>query len=653
MKLKKADAFWDRSNLNNVNYNFESIEKRLSSLQNATLDLLNDGKLTDAQFQDLQIALNELVKKGDVSVNDINKSLGKIDQTYLTEELIQQIAGNANVNAIPADDSITTNKIVRGAVTPEKTSFFTENTTSNLLNIDTLEKGKTVDADGTIISDDLRWLTDFIPLDSTLEEQINFTQSFYRIALYDKDKEFISRTGSNGTYYKPNPSTFTKYVRISGTKAPEEIMMNKGTSLLPYEKPIDLSNIKLKPEFIDLPDLGDISFDNIEEHQLSDKLKSKIEQQTQVYTPSIPKLKFDEVSVGYDEALWLSQDGKRIYGKTGSKLWVSFDECTTLTTVIPDTFKSVQAVRELDDGELLFSTERDVSGGTQNGRVYKTRGFNKETGTVESYDLKIETDSKEAKVNNSWGMSVYDNFITLSEYGLKTEEGARRVWFSQDFGETFKIVFDQMTDVESIKGAPVWVGETAHMHTAAFDPYWNRLWVVTGDYPNSAMYYSDDFGETWIWVDVGNKPIVQYTGIIALPNCVLFGSDRAPNGVYVYYRGQKSDMPKVEPLLLINDRDKISHIFQLPFKRDWQSETPVYFGATNAGDIPAKSTCIATVDGKKAFIVHENEQNEMFGGKCGVFLGPTEQGNIIGTFQDDDISGFRIGKAKTLDWIKM
>lgn len=365
-------------------------------------------------------------------------------------------------------------------------------------------------------------------------------------------------------------------------------------------------------------------------------------------------MKFNEVSTGYDEALWLSQDGKRIYGKTGSKLWVSFDECETLTTVIPDTFKSVQAVRELNDGELLFSTERDVSGGTQNGRVYKTRGFNKETGTVESHDLQVETNSTEAKINNSWGMSVYDNFITLSEYGLKTEDGARRVWFSQDFGETFKIVFDQMTDVESIEGAPVWAGETAHMHTAAFDPYWHRLWVVTGDHPNSAMYYSDDFGETWKWVDVQfNNDTMQFTGIIALPNCVLFGSDRSPNGVFVYYRGQKSDMPKVEPLLLLNDRDTISHIFQLPFKRDWQSETPVYFGATNAGDIPAKSTCVATVDGKKAFIVHENEQNETFGGKCSEFLGETAQGNIIGTFFDSDISGFRIGKAKAPTWTKM
>ena len=265
----------------------------------------------------------------------------------------------------------------------------------------------------------------------------------------------------------------------------------------------------------------------------------------------------------------------------------------------------------------------------------------------------LETPSTQSKVTNSWGMSVYKNIVVASEYGLKTSEGARRVWLSKDYGETFKVIFDQMTSVENIKGAPTWAGDTAHVHSCAFDPYWNRIWVVTGDHPNSAMYYSDDFGDTWTWVDVGDKPVVQHTGIIALPNCVIFGSDRAPNGVYVYYRGQKSDMPVVEPLLLINDNPTITHVFQLPFKRDWDSLTPVYFSGTGAGGMDYKSVCVATVDGKKAFVLHENEIDAKFGGKCQAFIGPTAQGNVLGAFLDKDISGFRLGKAKAPEWTKM
>ena len=167
------------------------------------------------------------------------------------------------------------------------------------------------------------------------------------------------------------------------------------------------------------------------------------------------------------------------------------------------------------------------------------------------------------------------------------------------------------------------------------------------------MYFSDDYGETWTWVDTGDKPIMQYTGIIALPNCVIFGSDRAPNGVFVYYRGNKSDMPKIVPLLLINDSEVISHVFQLPFKKDWDSLSPVYFSGASAGELPVKSVCVATVDGKKAFVLHENEIDAKFGGKCLAFVGPTAQGNILGSFFDSDIAGFRIGKAKAPEWTKM
>lgn len=546
------------------------------------------------------------------------------------------------------DQAVTDFVISDNSITPEKTTFFEVEKSTNLLNLSTIKKNTSLDTNGVEVEDNIRWLSDFIPLDSTLGEQLNFTQGTYRVALYNKDKKIIVRSGvTNATSYKPNSSTFAKYVRISGTGDYSKIMVNKGDSLLPFEDYYG-TQTKLKQEFLPLQ-----SDDNNSPGTLLPSDLAKIEQNIQTYTPSLPRLEFEEVTTGYYEALWLSKDGKRIYGKLGARLWVSYDECETFTTIIDDTGISVQAVRELDDGELIFSIERDTVNHTQNGRVFKTKGFDKETGNIDSYDLKVETPSTEAKINNSWGITSYKNVVTLSEYGLKTEEGARRAWLSTDYGETFKVIFDQKETTKLIEGAPTWT-ETAHMHTCSFDPYWNRIWIVTGDRPNSAMYYSDDFGETWKWVDVQfNNDTMQFTGIIALPNCVIFGSDRNPNGVFVYYRGNKSDTPVIQPLLLVNDKDVISHVFQLPFKRGWDSLTPVYFAAPNAGDTDNKSLCVATVDGKKAFILHENSQDEKFGGKCLVFLGDTAQGNIIGTFFDSDISGYRIGKAKAPEWTKM
>ncbi|WP_025910650.1 SGNH/GDSL hydrolase family protein [Priestia flexa] len=67
----------------------------------------------DKDYNEVTAQLAQKLQKGDVSVSDINKNKGKFDQTYMTEEFLQQIAGNTPINAVPADNSIT----------PKKTTF--------------------------------------------------------------------------------------------------------------------------------------------------------------------------------------------------------------------------------------------------------------------------------------------------------------------------------------------------------------------------------------------------------------------------------------------------------------------------------------------------------------------------------------------------
>ncbi|MDW4081638.1 hypothetical protein QI262_03665 [Staphylococcus saprophyticus] len=151
MGKKNIDAFWDRQNLYNLNTNFDELFRIVETVRDVSLDLVNDSKLTEEQFQRLQIELNGLLKKGEVSIFDINKSLGKIDQTFLTEELIQQIAGNANVNAIPADESLTTSKYANKSVTPNKTNFI--KTSNNLFNKNDVITGKNLNVNtGEVIT---------------------------------------------------------------------------------------------------------------------------------------------------------------------------------------------------------------------------------------------------------------------------------------------------------------------------------------------------------------------------------------------------------------------------------------------------------------------------------------------------------------------
>lgn len=111
MGKKTIKSLFDRENLGYINLNFEELFRIVETVKEISLEMVNDGKLTDEQFEKIQINLNGLIKKGEVSISDIDKSTGKIDQTYLAEELIQQIAGTANINAIPPNDSITRDKL--------------------------------------------------------------------------------------------------------------------------------------------------------------------------------------------------------------------------------------------------------------------------------------------------------------------------------------------------------------------------------------------------------------------------------------------------------------------------------------------------------------------------------------------------------------
>ncbi|AYE35322.1 hypothetical protein [Clostridium septicum] len=55
-----------------------------------------------------------------IKVSQIDKNQGKIDQTYLTDELLQQISGNAPINSIPPDKGVTTEKLADKSVTKSK-----------------------------------------------------------------------------------------------------------------------------------------------------------------------------------------------------------------------------------------------------------------------------------------------------------------------------------------------------------------------------------------------------------------------------------------------------------------------------------------------------------------------------------------------------
>ena len=521
-------------------------------------------------------------------------------------------------------------------VTPSDTSFF--NFSENLFDYENIENQKTVETNGTINVNPSYWLSDFVPVVGG--DKLSITTSDiggYRVALYNEVKEFISRTGvATGVGLITIPPSVA-YIRLSTTYTvidPETVMLNRGEVLKPFQ---DFGQAKIKSNYLPDIDVGaGVDFDEIEDFIYSNLPSKK---------PSFPTLTFETVTTGHSYPLWMSSDGDVLYGCQGYMLQQSTDEWQT-TTLIGTTEaylseSTVLAVRELPDGEILFSTVRYENQNIK-AKLYKTVGYDRNNPSVTTFKEVLESQSPRANFNNSWGISVYENIVVASEYGVRGPDGNRYVYLSNDFGETWEVIFDLYT--EEVEGRPA-LTDTAHTHTVAYDPYFNRIWLAVGDNPNTATYYSDDMGASWTMVE--GSEVVQYTGIIALPDCVIFGSDRAPNGLHIYRRKDKATPPKIKPFYVLNDRTDLTHVFALPYKRDWHPDTPTYFSAPPADGSDGKSVIMGFVDGNKAYVLWEATNNSYVWHS----VGPTSQGNIVTYMSDDTVSGYRIVKAKAPDWI--
>ena len=101
------------------------------------------------------------VDKGNVSVSDINKNLGKFDQTFMSEEFLQQMAGNTPIGTVPADGSITALKLADKSVNAEKTQFLNVEKSKNLFDKKDVLLGVLYALDDTKSENELFYSTDF------------------------------------------------------------------------------------------------------------------------------------------------------------------------------------------------------------------------------------------------------------------------------------------------------------------------------------------------------------------------------------------------------------------------------------------------------------------------------------------------------------
>lgn len=151
MKLNRTKNEMDREARNDENENWNRLEKLSKEVDDLVLESGGDSNLEVVQARGGEPVLNDRLNKidqtiknnhgdlvdqirhldnlkmdkntNDIGINQINKNKGLIDETYLSDELKQQIAGDTPIHSVPAIKSITNSRIAERAVSPTETTF--------------------------------------------------------------------------------------------------------------------------------------------------------------------------------------------------------------------------------------------------------------------------------------------------------------------------------------------------------------------------------------------------------------------------------------------------------------------------------------------------------------------------------------------------
>lgn len=246
---------------NAVNQNNQQIENLIIENGNSNAEIVaartdpsgKTYKTIGARIDDETVQLDQKLDKGSVSVYDIDKNKGKIDQTYLSDDLLNQITGDAPINATPAPDSVTTDILAPKSVDHLKTDAYVplvyKTRPRNLFNKEDVTDGYYVSRqNGELVADPTFFATDYIRVSGGLHYcKSNLAHG----AWYDKDRKYISGIQYSSTT-DLNPLTApvnAKFVRFSTDITNKNIFMIVEDSVLGEYEPY-YTELKVKADEI-------------------------------------------------------------------------------------------------------------------------------------------------------------------------------------------------------------------------------------------------------------------------------------------------------------------------------------------------------------------------------------------------------------------
>ena len=201
--------------------------------------------------------LAQKINKGEVSVYDIDKNKGKFDQTYMSEELLQQMAGTTPINAVPARRSLVPDQFAFPIPIGAKSKNLFDKKTVTVNKYVDYNTGSLVDTTG-----DYFYTSDWIEVSSNTEHVAS--HEINQVAFYDKNKIYISGLAGVSSFTTPENAA---YIRLTINKSLANLdffQLEIGTFKTPFKR----NGIFIKKQ--DVEDAEDI-FNSILEYNLLDK----------------------------------------------------------------------------------------------------------------------------------------------------------------------------------------------------------------------------------------------------------------------------------------------------------------------------------------------------------------------------------------------
>lgn len=227
-------------------------------------------------------------------------------------------------------------------------------------------------------------------------------------------------------------------------------------------------------------------------------------------------------SVAYSARIVAIDLDSRLLRISGADLQRSSDGGTTWATIWTAP-TSISAIRCIESGELFIGLQSDGAARTVKGQFWVTSGYVSGSPT---FTQKLIAADYQQEFNLKWSGIGSNGIYAVNAYD-SANTGSRSAdqpcWLTTDGGGTWTQIGD-FADT----GEPNLVIGQRHIHGSAYDVYRDAVWVTCGDGTSQGLYVSWDHGSTWTLIEITS----QATTVFPLPECVVFGSDGTPSGIW-------------------------------------------------------------------------------------------------------------------------